>query len=310
MTPSFHTRLLRLCELTYSVPRGPCTIPDTAPQAIREIGLIGSAQAIGRNPTYTGVRDLALVGHLPEGIVIAVRGTQPPRLAGLADAIAIGLDWSNDGLVLGIESDALGGIVHQGFASAANSLWRDLPDEGIINRVKAMVGANADTTRIILTGHSKGGPVAQLVAFMLRRETALAGVTIEVVTFAAARPGNAAFATLFAASGIDCLRYESHYDIVPQLPLGGPPDATLGSVLSALGISSTSGILGFAALGMRVAESVAEADAWTGPATSFPFNLATLLAGTPLGHAYRAIAAHAISPGSHYDRLLASHSVA
>ena len=171
-----------------------------------------------------------------------------------------------------------------------------------------MVGANASTTRIILTGHSKGGPVAQLIAFLLRQEAALAGATIDVVTFAAARPGDARFAALFAESGIRCLRYESHYDVVPKLPLGGPPDEALSAILHTLRIAPAETDLGFVPLGELVAESLEDADAWSGPATAFPFNLAERIAGTPLGDLYRAVAAHAIAPGSHYDHLLASHS--
>ena len=308
--PSFHTRLLRLCALTYDVPRGPFAIPSDAPQAVREIGLIGPAVAIGRNPSYKGIRDLALVGHVPEGIVVAVRGTQPPRFAGLGDAVSIGLDWTNDGLVLGLRSGAFGGVVHQGFAYAAEALCNDLDSEGVMSRVRALIGPSGAAPRVILTGHSKGGPVAQLIAFLMRKEPSLANATIEVVTFAAARPGDAVFASEFTAQGIDCLRYESHYDIVPKLPLGGPPDALLSNVLNAFGITLPVSDIGFVPLGRVVAETATDADAWNGPATSFPFNLGAHLNGTPVGDAYRAIAAHAITPGSHYDHLLTGHSVA
>lgn len=307
---SFHSRLLRLARLVYDVPRGPCAIPRDAPAEVREIGLIGSAQAIGRNPTYTGVRDMALVGHLPEGIVIAIRGTQPPRFGGLGDALSIGLDWSNDGLVVGVQSEGLGGIVHQGFLESATSLCRDEGDEGVISRVLAMVGQNAGVTRIILTGHSKGGPVAQIIAFLLRKEAALNGATIDVVTFAAARPGDAEFAALFDATGINCLRYETYYDLVPQLPLGGAPDEALIAILQSFGIQDPDRNLGFVSLGAAVTEIAADANAWRGPRTAFPFNLAQQLSDTPLGDAYRAVAAHMIGPDSHYVHLLETRSVA
>lgn len=309
MALSFHTRLMRLCELTYTAPRGPFSLPANAASRFLDVGLIGPAQAIGRNPMYNGVRDLAIVGHLPEGIVIAVRGTQPPRFDSLEDAIAIGEDWANDGLILGTRSDDLGGIVHQGFADSAASLCKDSPDEGVISRVKAMVGGNAASTRIILTGHSKGGPVAQIIAFLLRRDPALAAAQIEVVTFAAARPGDAGFAALFNAGHIPCLRYETHYDIVPRLPSGVAPDAALAGILNSLGIVLQGGTIGFVSLGNVVAETQAEADAWPGPATSFPFNLAAeLIQTTPMGEAYRAIAAHGLGPGSHYEHLLDTRS--
>lgn len=145
---------------------------------------------------------------------------------------------------------------------------------------------------------------------MTRFNTGLAGVAIEVVTFATARPRDATFAASFSASGIACVRYESHYDIVPKLPLGGPPDAALRAVLSSFGIAVPTRDLGFVPLGIAVAESATEADGLPGPATAFPFNLAAHLAGAPLGDAYRAIAAHAITPGSHYDHLLSNHGVA
>ena len=82
------------------------------------------------------------------------------------------------------------------------------------------------------------------------------------------------------------------------------------SLLHSFGIAPPARDLGFVPLGTAVAESATEADGWPGPATAFPFNLAAHLTGTPLGDAYRAIAAHTIAPGSHYDHLLSTHSLA
>ena len=53
---------------------------------------------------------------------------------------------------------------------------------------------------------------------------------VKVVTFAAAKPGDAAFRAAYEAAGIDHTRYEYNIDIVPHLPLsdGGFIDVLSG----------------------------------------------------------------------------------
>jgi hypothetical protein len=159
-----------------------------------------------------------------------------------------------------------------------------------------------------VTGHSKGGPVAQLIALLLRQETALADASIEVVTFAAARPGDSAFRTLFDAAGIPCLRYETCYDIVPLLPAGSPMDPRVGPILAHFGHGLPATNFGFLALGQAIIETPAEAAEWEDHPPTRLLNIINRFAGDPLADVVRAIAAHSISAGSHYDRLVSIHA--
>lgn len=59
--------------------------------------------------------------------------------------------------------------------------------------------------------------MAALAAWRLK---AIAGTPpLKVVTFAAAKPGDADFRAAYTAAGIDHTRYEYNIDIVPHLPL-------------------------------------------------------------------------------------------
>ena len=58
--------------------------------------------------------------------------------------------------------------------------------------------------------------MAALAAWSIQ---AIAGTPVKVVTFAAAKPGDAAFRAAYEAAGIDHTRYEYNVDIVPHLPL-------------------------------------------------------------------------------------------
>jgi hypothetical protein len=82
---------------------------------------------------------------------------------------------------------------------------------------------------LLITGHSKGGAMAALAAWSLQ---ATAGTPpFKVVTFAAAKPGDADFRAAYTAAGIDHTRYEYNIDIVPHLPLS---DGGFVDVLSRL----------------------------------------------------------------------------
>lgn len=306
-----HARLLRLCDFIYGVAPGRCSVPANAPLRVKEIDLNGSSVVIGRNPLFTGLyRDLALVGQIGEAIVVAVRGTQPPRItSNISNALNVASDWLNDGAILGLQSDDFEGFVHQGFASAAFALARTIRrDLGIVDLVKARAAAAGGPVRIIVTGHSKGGPVAQLLALFLRREPTLADADIEVVTFAAARPGDGTFKTLFEGAGIGCLRYETCYDIVPLLPVGSPVDPRLGPIIAHFGHGIPATTFGFLGLGQAVIETAQEAAEWEDHPPTRLFNIINRFGGDPLAEVVRAITAHSISAGSHYDRLVSRHA--
>jgi Lipase (class 3) len=153
--------------------------------------------------------DACLVGQTEDGLVVAFRGTLPldgpftlPKL----------LDWMNDLNAMPVAGDGLPGQVHQGFLGSVNSLWTNLRDE--VKKQLAQMGA---TTRLFITGHSKGGGMAPLAAMRLLNQEAL---TAKVVTFAAPKPGNKDFADAYNAV-MDHTRYEFGEDAVPHLPSSG-----------------------------------------------------------------------------------------
>ena len=58
--------------------------------------------------------------------------------------------------------------------------------------------------------------MAALAAWSIQQT---ASTAVRVVTFAAAKPGDAGFRAAYEAAGIDHTRYEYNVDIVPHLPL-------------------------------------------------------------------------------------------
>ena len=160
--------------------------------------------------------DACLVGELPDGLVIAFRGTEMPD----DPALAVLRDWIGDLDALPIPVNGFPGYVHSGFSAALRALLPDLIGE--LSRRPEPRGP------ILVTGHSKGASVAMLAAWALQ---ATYGLPVKAVTFAGARVGDTAFAAAFAAKGIDLTRYEYGNDVVPHLP---PSSADFMAVLDAL----------------------------------------------------------------------------
>jgi len=173
--------------------------------------------------------NLALVGRFSEGVVVAFRGTLPPAdLTPDAERIVgIGLgslptafaDLKNDleglpgrAVVGGL---ALPGEVHQGFGQSLAALW-----PGVSAEVDALLGAGAPP-RLYFTGHSKGGALANLAA--VRAHQGGQAATVKVVTFGAARAGDAEFVRAYTDAGIDGHHYEVEGDKVPGLSIGLEP---------------------------------------------------------------------------------------
>jgi hypothetical protein len=155
-----------------------------------------------------GSRDInaCLVGTTDAGVVVAFRGTLSldgpftiPKL----------LDWANDLNARPISGDGLPGGVHEGFLGSLDSLWGAVRDEAKRQMLQA-----GPATRLFLTGHSKGGAAAALAAMRFRTQEA---VEPTVVTFAAPKAGNTAFADAYNAV-MDHTRYEFAEDVVPHLP--------------------------------------------------------------------------------------------
>jgi hypothetical protein len=236
--------------------------------------------------------DMALVGRVPEGVVVAFRGTLAPFFGG-NDGWTVLLDWLNDSMSVCVEDPLYRGGVHLGFADSVQRLWNDLGDEpGVKNAIQRMLDQSLLDRRakrhLFVTGHSKGGALANLAAFRASRITAWADMPISVATIAAARAGNADFAKAYAASRIACLRYEMPSDLVPHLPPGPETPAWVHGIVKRLVPGLAAG--DFHAVGERISGVMPAHKVWPGSRRR------RLLP--------QVLAAHAICPESGYDLLV------
>ncbi len=152
--------------------------------------------------------DGCLVGEIGDGLVLAFRGTMPFDL----DQPPTVRDWIGDFHAEPITVRGFPGSVHAGFSADLAALWPSVTAELQARQAAAPAGKP-----LLITGHSKGGAMAALAAWSLQ---SIAGTPpLKVVTFAAAKPGDADFRAAYAAAGIDHTRYEYNIDIVPHLPL-------------------------------------------------------------------------------------------
>src|SRR5437867_5475633 len=186
---------------------------------------VGRPGGVTASPSYGDVRftdvpdavpdgadgiDAAVVGRNVDGVIVAFRGTLPLTFdSGPAAFCQSLLDWLNN--VQAVQVPGYGGMVHGGFADSLAGLWRDLEP-----KIRARVGAG---TRIYVTGHSKGGALADLAAIRLADDAQLPPTA--VYTYAAPRAGNGAFADHYRQRIAESWRVENRDDIVPHLPPGG-----------------------------------------------------------------------------------------
>lgn len=162
--------------------------------------------------------DAAFVGVLPEGIVLCARGTTPEGNGPTAQAFT---DWLQDFIAALMLGPGFPGMVHAGFYAAWLALWP---------RLGPLIGEAATahpTLPFIVTGHSKGGALAFLFAWSLKRAYPERNVIARA--FAPARVGDAVFAAAFNAEFDDAIRYEAALDIVPHVPpnIAFPPPVGL-----------------------------------------------------------------------------------
>jgi len=165
------------------------------------------SKAVAYNPapaamsSGVGGINACLVGQTAVGIIVAFRGT----------VWNSGLDWLQDLFALPISVPGLPGLVHAGFAAAVQSL---LPEV-----IKAVNALNPSATNpVYVTGHSKGGGMAPLAAYLLQQTNQIP--ILQTVTFAAPRSGDAAFAAGYQSVFSNHLRYENYGDLVPLVPPG------------------------------------------------------------------------------------------
>ncbi|HEX5078930.1 MAG TPA: lipase family protein [Geminicoccaceae bacterium] len=149
--------------------------------------------------------DACLVGENADGIVVAFRDTLPLSWQSWPTV----LDWLQDLFCEPESRPNLPGKVHTGFYDATSS---------VITEVAATVKSlNPTGTRpVYVTGHSLGGAMAALGAWLLQ---AASGIKVaQVVTFAAPKPGDGDFQAAYQKAFTNHLRYENYDDLVPLLP--------------------------------------------------------------------------------------------
>ncbi|HST37570.1 MAG TPA: lipase family protein [Allosphingosinicella sp.] len=195
-------RLLFACRQTYG---------DAAPPKGTPVGWTAEPAFLTAGPN--GI-DRALIGRVDAGIVLAFRGTLAPFQKDSHGSGQVARDWFNNVEFLSRDNPVYPGRVHKGFAQSVDALWGQ-----IVPAIQGLIkpgGPNA----LFVTGHSKGGALANLAAW---RALGIHGLDapIRVFTIAAARAGNADFRTAYQAhGGIRCRRYEYLLDIVPLVPPG------------------------------------------------------------------------------------------
>ena len=164
----------------------------------------------------------ALVGTTSDGIVVAFRGTLSP--IPLNDA---GLrDWMLDFFAVP-KNVAQGplivpGQVHAGLYDATVAIVGDI--------AKAVLELNpTGSLPVYVTGHSKGGAMASIAAYLLQQGF---GIKLQtVVTFASPRPGDSEFQAGYQAV-LQQTRYENYGDLVPLLPPSHTPVDLLTCILN------------------------------------------------------------------------------
>lgn len=169
--------------------------------------------------------DAAFAAVIPEGVLISIRGTISPRRL-LEQPLAVLIDWSKNAhanlISTQMQSVKFPGKVHPEFYLTFRNLW-DGPN-GLGSKVQALLQQHPGKTRVLVTGHSKGGAICPLVAWRLHEifaaTPALANHRITVRAFAPARVGDPEFAAAYnGAANIDHVRYEYDDDLVPHLPV-------------------------------------------------------------------------------------------
>jgi hypothetical protein len=214
LAPTLDGRLICACNCAYQIDDSG-TLPTDPTD--RYYSGAGFAQA-PKTFTADGI-NACLVGTTADGVVLAFRGT----LSFNFDDLPSLKDWLNNFTAELVRPEWLPddspARVHQGFLGSLESLrTRGAFDEA--NRQLQAVGPGA---RLLITGHSKGGAMASLAAlrFWAKNQT-----PSQVVTFAAPRVGDRAFADVYNNAQIVHTRYEFQDDVVPHLPprLGGLVD--------------------------------------------------------------------------------------
>lgn len=135
-------RLLHISEQTYSNPLA-------ATGRFAEIAWMGDAHIVRREP------DLAVVGRIDTGVVVAFRGTRAPLNPKDDNPWATFLDWLNDANYLTHANPNYPGSVHCGFAGSVDRLWSDADGSPGIETLVEDLFAIGAPRRLYFTGTAR-----------------------------------------------------------------------------------------------------------------------------------------------------------
>jgi hypothetical protein len=208
MTPELIARLLFAAEAAYGIVPGQ---PFQTSKRYAQIGFYHEPFILQAGPDNI---DAALVACNQDGIIIALRGTLPPVAP---VGMPVVLDWLQDFLAAPEQHPEFPGHVHAGFYRAMMQLWPQ-----ILQALQQLRTQYPDAG-IYVTGHSKGGALCSLTAWLLHtQQLPSAGV----VSFASPHAGDAEFASA-CEQAFTQLRYENYLDLVPCVP---PRDELLNAL--------------------------------------------------------------------------------
>jgi hypothetical protein len=197
-------RLLCACGCAYGID------PDTGryqpPAGDRQVPVVGWRGTPTPISGDVDRIDACLVGENADGVIVAFRGTLPPSWQSQASV----LNWLQDLMAEPERRPNVPGEVHTGFYDAASSIIAQVAAE--VQRLDP-----AGARRVYVTGHSLGGAMASIGAWIM--QAAPYGIGIEqVVTFASPKPGDGAFQAAYQKLFPNQIRYENYDDLVPLLP--------------------------------------------------------------------------------------------
>jgi hypothetical protein len=210
--------------------------PEGAAAFRDQLGMEARLISVGNTQVYIAAND--------DHIVAAFRGTEAPTsIDGLKDWLLT--DAANLLIVpegrLGTDLAAagVGARFHQGFVRAIGDIWDPLLQAIEEERKK-------DDRPIWLTGHSLGGALALLAAWLLRRKFI---AVHQVYTFGGPMIGNDEVAKVFAREFPDKIfRYVNSPDPIPKLPTISlianhyahcGPETLLGAVAAVAAVGTT-----------------------------------------------------------------------
>jgi hypothetical protein len=150
--------------------------------------------------------DACLVGENADGVIVAFRGTLPPSWQSQASV----LDWLQDLLCEPESRPNVPGKVHTGFYDATSTIIAAVAAE--VKRLNP-----AGSKPVYVTGHSLGGAMASIGAYIMRAAPYDISIA-QVVTFASPKPGDGAFQVAYEKIFTNQARYENYDDLVPLLP--------------------------------------------------------------------------------------------